>query len=278
MKESKPIGTAPAAAIFRPHKLITPMLYLLYVAVVIRTLANPALRPRLPVYLALEFLYLVMLTLGLWRPPRRAIWQHVYFVFQSLLVLGLIALRPRFDLIVVLYVLLSYMVVSIFPGRVRWIWVGILALLTCVPLMIGLGALQGLALALMPMTIGIVFAAYVAATQEIEAGLHKREALLVELQEANLRLNAYAGEAEELSAILERNRLAREMHDSVSQTIFSITLHIRSAKLMLERDSGELRPQLELLKSLSQAALTEMRGLILHLRPVEGESAGRPTP
>ena len=271
-------GTAPAIQIARPRKLIAVMVYFIYAAVVIRTLTNANVRPRLPIYLALEFLYLILLTLGLWWPPRRVLWQHVYFVIQSLLVLGLVALRPRFDFILVLNVLLSFLAVSILIGRARWIWVAILALLTCVPLMIGLGVLQGLSLALMPMTIGIVFAAYVVVTQEIEAGLKKREALLIELQETNRRLTVYAGEVEELSAIQERNQLARELHDSVSQTIFSITLHTRAAQLMLERQPDQLRLQLERLRSLSQTALAEMRGLILHLRPSGGESAGQPTP
>jgi signal transduction histidine kinase len=271
-------GTVSTIPIARSKKLIAVMVYLIYAAVVIRTLTNGNVRPRLPIYLTLEFLYLLLLTLALWRPPRRVLWQHGYFVFQSLLVQGLVAMRPRFDFIVVLNVLLSFLAVSIFIGRARWIWVAVLALLTCVPLMIGLGALQGLALALMPMTIGIVFAVYVVVTQEIEAGLKKRAALLVELQEANRRLTVYAGEVEELSAIQERNQLARELHDSVSQTIFSITLHTRAAQLMLERQPDQLQPQLERLRSLSQTALAEMRGLILHLLPIESESAGRPTP
>ena len=271
-------GIASTITSVRPKKLIAVMVYLIYAAVVIRTLTNTNVRPRLPIYLTLEFLYLILLTLGLWRPARRVLWQHVYFVIQSLLVLGLIAMRPRFDFILVLNVLLSFLAVSIFIGWARWIWVAILALLTCVPLMIGLGVLQGLSLALMPMTIGIIFAVYVVVTQEIEAGLKKREALLVALQDANRRLTVYAGEVEELSAIQERNRLARELHDSVSQTIFSITLHARAAQLMMERQPDQLRSQLERLRSLSQTALAEMRGLILHLRPAEGESAGRPTP
>ena len=216
-----------------------------------------------------NFCILVLFTLALWRPIRQPLWQHLYFVFQSLLVLVLIALRPRFDFIVVLFVLLSFQAVLVFPGRARWIWVAILALLTSVPLMVGLGALQGLSLALMPMTIGIVFAAYVAVTQEIEAGLRKRQALLAELQEANRQLTISAGQVEELSAIQERNRLARELHDSVSQTMFSIGLHTRAAQILLERDPERLRPQLEQLQTLTQNALEEMRGLIAELRPQE---------
>jgi signal transduction histidine kinase len=270
--------TTPTTSVSRPSKIVSAAVYFLYVAVVIRTLANQNIRPRLPIYLVLEFLYLLLFTLILWHPARRLLWQYLYFVTQSILVLVLILLRPKFDFIVVLYVLLSLQAVLVFSGRASWIWVAILALLTSVPLMATLGALQGLALALMPMTIGIVFAAYVSVTQEIEAGLGKRQALLVELQEANRQLTVSASQVEELSAIQERNRLARELHDSVSQTIFSISLVTRAAQLLLERDPERLRPQLEHLQSLTQNALAEMRGLITQLRPPEGDSTGRPTP
>ena len=144
--------------------------------------------------------------------------------------------------------------------------------------MVALGGLQGLSLTLMAMTIGIVFPAYVTVTQEIETGLRKTGALLAELQEANQQLMASAEQAEELSAIQERNRLARQLHDSVSQTIFSISLQTRAAQILLERDPDRLRPQLEQLGSLSQNALGEMRGLIAQLRPRENESIQRPTP
>jgi signal transduction histidine kinase len=269
--------TTPIPPVHRPGKVVLAAIYLLYAAVLIRTLVNPNISARLPIYLALEFAYLFLLSLALWRAPRRRLWQQIYFSAQSMLVLLLIMLRPRFDFIVILNVILSLQAVLVFSGGTRWIWVGLLALLTSVPLMAGLGVLQGLSLALMPMTIGIVFAAYVAVTQEIEAGVRKRQALLAELEQANQNLTVSARQVEELSAIQERDRLAREMHDSVSQTIFSISLVTRAAQLLLERDPVLLRPQLDHLKNLTQSALAEMRSLIAQLRPPPGESAGRPT-
>ncbi len=273
-KNPVPVNTTSATAVVRPSKVIMGSAYLIFAAVVIRTLTNSNIRPRLPVYLALEFLYLVLFTLALSRLARKTLWKHLYFVLQSALVLVLVLLRPRFDFIVVLYVLLSLQAALIFENYSRWIWVAILALLTNVPLMVTLGALQGLALALMPMTIGIVFAAYAAVTQEIEEGLQKRQALLDELQEANRQLTTSASQVEELSAIQERNRLARELHDSVSQTIFSITLNTRAAQLLLESDPERVHQQLEYLQSLSQSALAEMRGLIAQLRPQESKTTG----
>jgi signal transduction histidine kinase len=91
--------------------------------------------------------------------------------------------------------------------------------------------------------------------------------MLGELQDTHRQLQAYADQVEELAAMEERNRLARELHDSVSQTLFSIVLHTRSAQILLERDPPRIRPQLQRLQELTQNALAQMRGLIAQLRP-----------
>ncbi len=144
--------------------------------------------------------------------------------------------------------------------------------------MVGFGPLQGLALTLMPITIGIVFPAYITVTRQIESGLVQTQVLLAELQEANRQLTILTEQAEELSAIQERYRLARQLHDSVSQTIFSISLQTRAAQMLLEQEPDRVRPQLQELRSLAQNALTEMRGLIAELRPPRAEPAVEPTP
>src|SRR5262249_19112454 len=46
-------------------------------------------------------------------------------------------------------------------------------------------------------------------------------------------------EASHVAALEERQRLARELHDSVSQALFSMTLHTRAAELALQRDGGD---------------------------------------
>ena len=68
------------------------------------------------------------ITLMLWHPIRKPLWQHLYFVFQALLVFALVLLRPRFDFIVILYVILSLHAVLILSNRARWIWVAVLTL------------------------------------------------------------------------------------------------------------------------------------------------------
>jgi two-component system NarL family sensor kinase len=72
---------------------------------------------------------------------------------------------------------------------------------------------------------------------------------------------------EELATLEERNRLARELHDSVSQTLFSITLSTRAAQLLQKKSPGKLKNQLEQLQHLTEDALAEIRTMITQLRP-----------
>ncbi len=74
-------------------------------------------------------------------------------------------------------------------------------------------------------------------------------------------------QAQELASLQERQRLALELHDSVSQTIYSISLGSHTAREALESDPSEAISLLEYVISLSEAGLAEMRALIFELRP-----------
>jgi signal transduction histidine kinase len=91
--------------------------------------------------------------------------------------------------------------------------------------------------------------------------------LLVELQQAHQQLKEHAGQAEALAAARERNRLARELHDSASQSIFAITLTSQATRLLLQREPARVAEQLERLQSLTATSLGQLRSLIAGLRP-----------
>jgi signal transduction histidine kinase len=78
----------------------------------------------------------------------------------------------------------------------------------------------------------------------------------------------------ELSTIEERKRLARELHDSVTQTLFSIGLTAEAAAALLETAPARAREELAQLQALTREALQEMRSLIFELRPAELETEG----
>ena len=78
----------------------------------------------------------------------------------------------------------------------------------------------------------------------------------------------------ELSILSERNRLALELHDVVSQKLFSLNLAAEAAATLLDRGPEEARPQLERVRDLARDALAELRSLIFGLRPAELERDG----
>lgn len=78
----------------------------------------------------------------------------------------------------------------------------------------------------------------------------------------------------ELSVVEERNRLARELHDAVTQTLFSVVLTAEAAATLADRDAEQSKAQIGKLQELARDALQEMRSLIFELRPAELDSDG----
>jgi len=78
----------------------------------------------------------------------------------------------------------------------------------------------------------------------------------------------------ELSILSERNRLALELHDVISQKLFSLTLTAEALATQLDRDPAAARLQVRRLQALAREALDELRSLILGLRPPELERDG----
>jgi PAS domain S-box-containing protein len=82
------------------------------------------------------------------------------------------------------------------------------------------------------------------------------------------------GEVKEKAILEERHRLARELHDSVSQALYGIALGARTARTLLDRDPAQAAEPLDYVLSLAEAGLTEMRALIFELRPETLETEG----
>lgn len=122
--------------------------------------------------------------------------------------------------------------------------------------------------------------------------LHHREPAIYSQQNADLAM-AFANQvavaienarlhekAQRLAVLQERQRLARELHDSVSQALYGIALGTRTARRLLDQtqmpnDSKvALSEPLEYILSLSEGGLAEMRALIFELRPESLENEG----
>ncbi|MGH6949693.1 MAG: GAF domain-containing protein, partial [Vitreimonas sp.] len=74
-------------------------------------------------------------------------------------------------------------------------------------------------------------------------------------------------QGQESAAVGERQRLARELHDSVSQALYGIALGAQTARTLLDRDAARATEPVDYVLQLAQAGLAEMRALIFELRP-----------
>jgi signal transduction histidine kinase len=115
---------------------------------------------------------------------------------------------------------------------------------------------------------GVYLPSGMAGPSEAELAFYTALADQAAVAVTNARLTAQAGQA---AALLERARLARELHDSVSQALFSMTMHARAAQLSLAKagldETGPLARSIAQLGELTRGALAEMRALIFELRP-----------
>ena len=97
---------------------------------------------------------------------------------------------------------------------------------------------------------------------------HARLALAFANQAAVAIENAHLyARAQQVAILEERARLARDLHDSVTQTLFSASLIADVLPRLWQRDPEAALPSLEEVRLLTRGALAEMRTLLLELRP-----------
>jgi signal transduction histidine kinase len=74
-------------------------------------------------------------------------------------------------------------------------------------------------------------------------------------------------ENRELAVVDERNRIARELHDSVSQNLFGISLHLNTLTLIMKKEPDKAQELAVVLREMVEEVQTEMRLMIYELRP-----------
>ena len=114
-------------------------------------------------------------------------------------------------------------------------------------------------------------AVYLRAGQELDEDDRGYLSALADQAAVAVRNASLFRAAEQNAVLVERHRLSRELHDSVSQALFAMTLHARTAQRHLSglglTDDHPAAVQVAQLHALTQAALAEMRALIFEVRP-----------
>ncbi|MCD9026496.1 HAMP domain-containing sensor histidine kinase [Cohnella silvisoli] len=109
------------------------------------------------------------------------------------------------------------------------------------------------------------------------SGVNREFNVMLGQLESRLKLLQQLGErdvmeevsSQEAAVLEERKRLARDLHDTVSQQLFALHMSASSLPKLLERDSEHAQKVMEQLIAMSSSAQRQMRGLIAQLRPME---------
>jgi signal transduction histidine kinase len=129
--------------------------------------------------------------------------------------------------------------------------------------------------------LGIIFAANKISAAAAGRGFTGRDEEVLSLFAAHAAIaltNARLSErSQELSVLQERSRLARELHDAVTQKLFSIRAHARAAAVLAARepaDPARVRAEIDVIGALGAEAHAELRAVIDGLAPPDLEAAG----
>ena len=201
----------------------------------------------------------------------------LYILVQVGVVVALFSIPPHVDFFAGLFIPLSLQAVLFFGRRLGFLCIAIVPLAMFVPLTANeKGWPFALIMSIFAGGLCFLFGSYAQQVQEAERARRQNQHLLGELQVANQQLQGYAAQVESLAAEQERSRLARELHDSVTQTVFSMNLTVQSARLLLEKDAGRVAGMLVRLEELAASAMGEIQTLISQLRPTSAVEEGLP--
>jgi signal transduction histidine kinase len=188
----------------------------------------------------------------------------LYFGAQILILCLLFLLRSNNeDAFNFLFLILTIHIAVVSPARMAILWIavgfGMLSLLILST--VGLGGLY----AILFYSVTFVVCGFFGSTiQEVERERDHNQRLVEELQSAQQKLR-------DLAVIEERNRLARDLHDSVKQQVFAVSMQLGAARALLNEENQAYGPVAEA-ERLARQAGAELTTLIRELRPAGLES------
>ena len=93
-----------------------------------------------------------------------------------------------------------------------------------------------------------------------------------ELKEANINLENYASSIEELTLLKERNRISREIHDSVGHALSTAMIQLGAMERIASKENSKLEPMTKNLREFINESLKDVRRAVKELKPIEYNS------
>ncbi len=231
--------------------------------------SNAALREplRLTIFTLLMSAHIVLH----WLSVRLQKWNRVvvYVVVQCGLAFIIVSVSASIGALLGLYMGLIGEIIGLMQEKPRWLVTTVVVLLGLsflnYSLMVGQSAWYLWLLAMLPMTFFVVV--YVTLYSRQSEARRQAQMLLKDLESANQQLSEYAARVEDLTIAEERQRMARELHDTLSQGLAGLILQLEAVDAHLAGSRPErARSILEQSMQTARATLSEARQAIDNLR------------
>jgi signal transduction histidine kinase len=197
---------------------------------------------------------------------------HLYLGLQGSLAAVLLFLQPGFTMYPTLYSLLSFQAVLLLSANPGALWIGAYNLVIVVGFFLGFGLEEALYAGMVYAGINIFFGAFAGTMRRVDAARRESDALLQELSEAHEQLQEYALRVEELVVVEERNRLSREMHDTIGHRLTVASVQLEGAQRLCALDPERAAAMVGTVRGQVREALSDLRSTVARLRaPVEAD-------
>jgi signal transduction histidine kinase len=191
----------------------------------------------------------------------------VYLGLQTVIAASLLALEPDLDFLALLFVVLSLQAVLLLSEKSGYLWLFGLALLTLLLFLINRAPGDAIAFTLTYCAAYVFVDLLAKAVVESETARERSEGLLAELRDKEAT-------SRELAVSEERNRLAREIHDTLAQGLTGIVLQLEAAEQSLTDAPAEAASRIGRATSLARESLQEARRSVWNLLPRALEERG----
>ena len=178
---------------------------------------------------------------------------------------------------VLMYFVLSSAVMYMLPERSGYWWIAIFGLITAGVYLFAWQGVEGIFNAVGTFAGYMFFGSASSAQMKAERANTKSQELLQELQEAHKQLQERAAQAEELAASQERNRLAREVHDTLGHRLTVAAVQLEGAEKLIERDPQKARSMVATVRAQVIEGLGELRNTVAALRAPLDEDISLPS-
>lgn len=192
--------------------------------------------------------------------------KHLHLAVLTAIIGGLLILQSAFGVFPMLFFILAPVAMMIFPQRVGFIWIGIFTIITGA-IFLAVAAPLDAFMALLPFAAGYwFFGTFARAMASAEVARKESQRLLDELQTAHHQLQEYAAQIEELAVAEERNRLSREMHDTLGHRLTVAAVQLEGAQRLIPSDPERAAGMVGTVREQVREALGELRATVATLR------------